>query len=377
MKKQILFLFAIISVNILTAQSLTEIEITFQVNMELEIAAARFNPTSDTLFTHSSVNDWSDYILLTPSVADTNIYIGSTQFDTFEDETILYKFGYSTINDTRWEVGPSYYNIITSSDINSGFIILPIRGFGNYYGFPDVNMHEVEIRFIVDMNNSVDKNGVSFTTIDNVIITGSNPPLERPSSRWPDSDSNKVLFMFDDGTNGDEVANDNFWTKKVTFPIYSPTQFFYRYGTNWGLESNGGTNNNESSNPWEGHFINTFIGFWKGDAIDVFGTMGHKDIVNSIEQIGNEIPSNYELKQNYPNPFNPSTIIDFSIPESGLVTLIVFNTLGQEVAELINDVKSAGSYEVLFEASNLSSGLYIYQIHTNNFSATKKMLLLK
>ncbi len=86
----------------------------------------------------------------------------------------------------------------------------------------------------------------------------------------------------------------------------------------------------------------------------------------------------------FSNPFNPSTIINFSIPESGLVTLKIFNILGQEVVELINEVKSAGSYGVSFDANSqngngkqLTSGLYIYKLQVGDFIASKKMMLIK
>ncbi len=102
-----------------------------------------------------------------------------------------------------------------------------------------------------------------------------------------------------------------------------------------------------------------------------------KDVPTDVEEVGTGIPETYSMDQNYPNPFNPSTIINFSIPTSGLVNIKVFDILGQEVAELINEVKSAGSYQVDFNASNLSSGMYIYRISSGNFSATRKMMLLK
>lgn len=96
-----------------------------------------------------------------------------------------------------------------------------------------------------------------------------------------------------------------------------------------------------------------------------------------VEVISSDLPTEYSLEQNYPNPFNPTTMINFSIPEGGLVTLKVFNLLGQEVAELINDVQAAGSYKISFDASDLTTGLYIYKIQANNYTATKKMLLVK
>lgn len=97
----------------------------------------------------------------------------------------------------------------------------------------------------------------------------------------------------------------------------------------------------------------------------------------SVEQIGVGVPEVYTLGQNYPNPFNPTTNINFSIPETGLVTLKVYNILGQQVAELVNDFKAAGTYEVNFDASDLTSGMYVYIINAGNFTATKKMMLLK
>jgi len=89
------------------------------------------------------------------------------------------------------------------------------------------------------------------------------------------------------------------------------------------------------------------------------------------------IVSDYRLYQNYPNPFNPSTRIKYQIPEAGKVTLKIYDILGKEVATVVNEFQSAGSHEVQFNAANLSSGIYFYRIKTNNYSAAKKMILLK
>lgn len=99
----------------------------------------------------------------------------------------------------------------------------------------------------------------------------------------------------------------------------------------------------------------------------------------TITGVGNQnnIPYDYALKQNYPNPFNPTTSIEFSIPNSGLVKLVVYDVLGKEVATLVNEVKNAGNYIVDFNASNLTSGIYFYKISTGDFSSVKKMMLIK
>jgi len=88
-------------------------------------------------------------------------------------------------------------------------------------------------------------------------------------------------------------------------------------------------------------------------------------------------PNDFSLEQNYPNPFNPSTNIGFKIAEGGFVSLKVFDILGNEVATLVNEEKSVGTYELTWNASMLSSGVYFYQLKAGEFISTKKMILLK
>jgi hypothetical protein len=89
------------------------------------------------------------------------------------------------------------------------------------------------------------------------------------------------------------------------------------------------------------------------------------------------VPSSYSLSQNYPNPFNPSTQIRFTIPEKTNVKLEVYNLIGQKVADLVNSELSAGEYSITFNASGLSSGIYLYRLQAGNFSSVKKMILMK
>ena len=99
--------------------------------------------------------------------------------------------------------------------------------------------------------------------------------------------------------------------------------------------------------------------------------------LTDIKEISSELPAEFELSQNYPNPFNPTTTIKFSIPQTNVVKMKIYNLLGQEVQTLINQEMSAGSYTVDFDASRLASGLYIYSITAGKYSAAKKMVLLK
>jgi hypothetical protein len=91
----------------------------------------------------------------------------------------------------------------------------------------------------------------------------------------------------------------------------------------------------------------------------------------------NPIPISFDLLQNYPNPFNSTTNIKYSISQSSRVVIKVFDILGKEVANLLDRYQQAGSYDVLFQADNLSSGIYFYTLTSGNFTETKKLILLK
>ncbi len=99
--------------------------------------------------------------------------------------------------------------------------------------------------------------------------------------------------------------------------------------------------------------------------------------LNVDELVSNVVPSKFELKQNYPNPFNPSTTIEYSIPQKSFVKLSVYNLLGKEVATLVNGVKDKGVYRYHFDAANLSAGVYLYRLETDQTVLTKKMVLVK
>lgn len=99
--------------------------------------------------------------------------------------------------------------------------------------------------------------------------------------------------------------------------------------------------------------------------------------LTAINGNNGEIPVNFKLHQNYPNPFNPSTVISFDMPKGGFVSLKVYNSLGQEVAVLIDGMVNAGMQQKVFKADNLPSGVYFYKLVTDNFSDVKKMSLIK
>ena len=131
---------------------------------------------------------------------------------------------------------------------------------------------------------------------------------------------------------------------------------------------------------------NTGLGKIAGGKYLVKGTSDYITKLNNLLQnkfgINTEdqeqlIPKEYSLYQNYPNPFNPTTTIKFDLPKDGLITLEIFDILGRRITTLINEYKTAGSYEQLFDASSLASGVYVYKLQAGDFISSQKMIFLK
>ncbi|MDP3581370.1 MAG: T9SS type A sorting domain-containing protein, partial [Ignavibacteria bacterium] len=125
--------------------------------------------------------------------------------------------------------------------------------------------------------------------------------------------------------------------------------------------------------------INNKVGFILGDAGDFFVTDDIQYYTTGLKEDNKSIPIEYSLEQNYPNPFNPSTKISFQIPQAGFVTLKIYDQLGREVETLVDEYKTAGSYDSQFQILNsrLSSGIYFYTLKAGSFVLTKKLVFLK
>ena len=122
-------------------------------------------------------------------------------------------------------------------------------------------------------------------------------------------------------------------------------------------------------------YLTTTDGIFKSS--DLGNTWFEIDLGLTNIEDENPLVKSYRLSQNYPNPFNPSTKISWQSPVAGHQTLKVYDVLGNEVATFVNEYKPAGSYEVDFNASSLSSGIYFYKLSAGAFVQTKKMILIK
>ncbi len=131
------------------------------------------------------------------------------------------------------------------------------------------------------------------------------------------------------------------------------------------------------------NYDSTATYYWRVYASNAAGSSLASSVWNfnsmivGVNEPGNQIPNSYALLQNFPNPFNPSTVIRYDLPKEGLVTLKVYDMLGKEVITLVNESKPAGQYSIKFDASALTSGVYIYRIQANDFVSVKKLILLK
>jgi len=149
-------------------------------------------------------------------------------------------------------------------------------------------------------------------------------------------------------------------------------------GFTWGSQFSGVSSNTLASV----YFVNAQNGWVTGEGGTILHTTDGGGIVGiEINETASTLPQSFLLSQNFPNPFNPNTTIKWQIPETGLVTLKIFDVLGREVTTLVNEEKPAGEYEVEFNTSTInhhpSSGIYFYQLKAGNFIQTKKMILIK
>lgn len=205
----------------------------------------------------------------------------------------------------------------------------------------------------------------------------------------PDNYLNAYNFM----TGKDGCGND-----LINYTTGNPTQFVYSGNactrTGWYDSTQGDCRNLINTGPLNMASGDTQVVIYayaieRGSSnlqsvCSLLGTLEYADIFYrncsgtiGIEPVTNIIPNNFSLKQNYPNPFNPETIIEFSVPKKGFVKIAVYDALGKEISIIANEELAAGEYKVNFNGSNLPSGIYFYKFISQDFTATKKMVVLK
>jgi hypothetical protein len=151
-------------------------------------------------------------------------------------------------------------------------------------------------------------------------------------------------------------------------------------GVNWGSDTRLTNNSAESLYPSAAVYGTNVYVVWYDSRTGNYEIYYKRDPTGNpigIKNIGLELPKKFSLLQNYPNPFNPKTTFTFSIPKREKVQLIVYDVLGHEIVVLVNNIMNSGNYLVDFDATNLSSGIYLYKLVSGNFVDVKKMVLVR
>jgi len=180
--------------------------------------------------------------------------------------------------------------------------------------------------------------------------------------------SNGILLNWQTAT---EVNNYGFEVERAIVDSELRISEFTKIGF---VEGHGNSNSTKNYS-FTDNLVTTGKYSYRLKQIDIDGKFEYSDVV--LVTLNQNIPNNFELSQNYPNPFNPTTEINFSIPTNENVSIIVFNLLGEEVAQVINKELLAGSHKIQFDASKLSSGIYFYKMVSGKFVSVKKMILMK
>lgn len=196
-----------------------------------------------------------------------------------------------------------------------------------------------------------------------------------------------MLFLLLSGINFSQTTHDvtvqnfSFSPQSVTITVGDIVRWTNISGThNVKADDNSFTSGAAAPAPWE--YTHTFTA--AGDnpyhcephqGMGMTGTIIVQDPVGVSDD--GETAKNFDLKQNFPNPFNPSTRISYAIPSASFVNLKVYDIIGNEIAVLVNEEKQAGNYQIDFDATELTGGVYFYQLLTGSFVETKKMILMK
>lgn len=195
-------------------------------------------------------------------------------------------------------------------------------------------------------------------------------PIQLASFHAAQTGSHRVLLEW---ITLSEVNNYGFFLQRRpdNDPVFTevPNSFVQGHGTTNDPQHYEYTDDAVPSGSW----------FYRLKQVDLDGTVNlsdpvHVDVLTGVEEL---VPTDFALLQNYPNPFNPSTTIRYALPQALHVTLVVYDALGQQVAELVNEQEQAGYHDVVFKGSQLDSGVYFYHIRAGEYTASAKLLLLK
>lgn len=345
-----------------------DVEITFQVDMNVQIVTGAFDPMGDTVGVRGTPAplDWDLSIDMSDGDAD-GIYDVTVPFDMLNESTVIeHKF---VINGSNWEGSP---NRMLNGDCGwpdddmNGYVettLAPVF-FGDV-SFDAITDHDIVVTFNVDATPIAcwfamglgDNGGLtSYGDLDFISVHGF-------FNGWPAWYGN-IDPMYRALPDGGYM-----WTVDILFPAGSGKVQGYKYGANgWDNESGFG----------QDHSFDLSTAGEEAVLVidDVFGSLGTQwDCEWTVD--ANEQPAAFQLAPAFPNPFNPTTTIRFSLEQSAVAELAVYNLTGARVATLVQGLTAGGEHSVVFDASALSSGVYVATLSAEGTSLSQKLVLVK
>ncbi len=278
----------------------------------------------------------------------------------YDDENVFVIGGKRRASGSSFDILLGKYSIATGDSIWTYVFNYPEPEFGAY-GWDGAILNDSSLVVITQTNTVIGSTFYSNIYLLKFSLADNPVPVELSSFTANISSNSSVVLNWSTAT---ETNNLGFEIeRKSVNGDYEKKGFVNGFGTTTEPRTYLFTDNTVSSG----------IYFYHLKQLDYNGSYQYSDEIEvEISQ-----PKEFSLSQNFPNPFNPTTKIKYWISSDGNVTLTVYNMLGEKVAELVNKVINAGVYEVNFDASKLSSGVYYYRIKTGNYSTVKKMLLMK
>lgn len=381
--------------------------INFQVDMSTMFELKMFNPATDSLRIRGAFNSWGDAdhsraFMNQDPISPNNFFlsVGFTAEKVTADE--FYKFKMAKKNVTGiWAVANGDAQYERPFSTGGGNRDVKYAGIANQYTSPATFYFNdiypafvissgttITVNFAIDMTNAMDPTKVPITfdpaadTLYLVCGQSAWAAAMGGTGNWKE-DGDRVMKL--------SKSTGNIWTGSIQVGAGGFNGFLYTYEfghkADGSLQKEGTGFSNWARRvryvPMTGvrAFVQPYtakVDLWTRDEIKAsteyeLWPAGLTD----VEDLGKAVPTSFNLAQNYPNPFNPSTKIKFALPSEQMVSLKIYNVLGQEVATIVDQQMKAGSYSFDFNASKLSSGVYFYRIQAGNFGMTKKMLLIK
>ncbi len=380
----------------------------FKVDVTPLLDLGAFDPTlGDTLQLRGEFNGWSDTdpekSIMRQSLLSLTQYELTVPIEAVVGQELPYKFfiSYDNQDGTR-DVPESGWEEPASTG-----------GANRFYKFTDQVQQTVPTKFFNDIFiEDVIPEGITISVEMTAVMTCAlrNPELGLPADGPLQMDAQDPIWRFITGTanaDNDETAmvykdanGDSIYT--LNFDLVGPAPNWIQYKLQWSGQDEEGSDTQAAGRRRVRYVRKNGDGTWPATykmGLDVWndvlltplvvetrdgGPIDDEipcDIGTSVEMADLSVPAEYKLEQNYPNPFNPMTTIEYSLKDAGYVTITVYNQLGQQVAQLVDQHQSAGHYKMIWNVSDsmreLPSGIYFYRLKAGHFQDTKRLILLK